>query len=70
MFHSDINQSGTEAGQVANSNLIASAPDLLDVAKRIYAIWDDPNRSPSELADSVDRDWIRAAIAKAEGRAE
>ena len=54
----------------ANAHLIAAAPELLDVVKRIYAIWDDPDRSPSELADSVDRDWIRAAIAKAEGRAE
>ena len=69
-FRIEYNEEMPEAEQLENSHLIAAAPELLDVVKRIYAIWDDPDRSPSELADSVDRDWIRAAIAKAEGRAE
>jgi hypothetical protein len=47
------------------ARLFAAAPELLEVVKTIEAIFTDPDRTPSELADSIDRDWIRAAIAKA-----
>jgi hypothetical protein len=49
--------------------LLAAAPKLLNVAERIYAIWSDLNRSPSELADSVDIGWIRDIITEAKGEA-
>ena len=58
----------SEENQTANAALISAAPDLLAVVQRIAAIWEDPDRTPSEMADSVDRNWIRAAITRATNR--
>jgi hypothetical protein len=50
--------------ELANARLIAAAPELLDVAKAIAAEW---QRSPN--IPYPQRETLRAAIAKAEGRA-
>ena len=53
-----------ESEQTSNARLIAAAPELLDVAKAIAAEW---QRSPN--IPYPQRETLRAAIAKAEGRA-
>jgi len=47
---------------LANANLIAAAPDLLDALRNLVAVQPNLMANSAEIADA------RAAIAKAEGR--
>ena len=60
--------SGSRARDIANTRLIAAAPELLEALKQyIFATTEDaPTPMPE---DSLALIWARAAIAKAEGRA-
>lgn len=57
----------------ANARLIAAAPEMLAELKALDAFWSEDGSSPEEpyWADDMVARWrgLRAAIAKAEGRA-
>jgi hypothetical protein len=58
-------------GRNANARLIAAAPDLLDALKRAEGHLADEihNRHIHPIGHCPVLDWVRAAIAEAEGRA-
>jgi hypothetical protein len=55
-----------EPAQLANARLIAAAPELLAILQRFYAA----TYGNTDLIPQLDFEQARAAIAKAEGRAE
>jgi len=65
-------QSYADVCIAANARLIASAPDLLSALQEAYnaIAWDIPGGNLSDTEAETLLDTIRAAIAKAEGRAE
>lgn len=69
---SDTEQSYSDECITANAHLIAAAPDLLSALQQAYnaIAWDIPGGGLSDQEEEELLDTLRAAIAKAEGRAE
>ena len=63
-----LGQKGRDYGEIlANTALIAAAPDLLDAAVAVVERWDSPDWSDGiHTRDCIDR--LRRAIARATGK--
>jgi hypothetical protein len=59
------------SGNLANAHLISAAPDLLSALESAYnaIAWDIPGGNLSDQEEEALLDVIRAAIAKAKGKA-
>lgn len=64
----DHTESRTRGNEKANANLIAAAPDMIDILTDLVARWDSFDEyGPDALDDIIDR--ARTAIDKAKGQA-